>query len=197
MVPCPWIVELWTHQPQHPVADSQDWLRHQVVVAEVTRPHGRRLNRGQRRARPRTPPTGRSRRRSSQARPRARTRSTKMHKVIAGNPVQRLKEPSRRSARSCGISITGTGGTAPGREAGHFAQVGRAWRRCTAPRMGVVRVCRMRPQSGLTRRTGSGPAALLERVRVAVWCLVGLGAEPLDPSVRYKTRPARGPFLDD
>jgi hypothetical protein len=37
LVPCPWIVEPWTHQPQHPVADSQDWLRHQVVVAEVTR----------------------------------------------------------------------------------------------------------------------------------------------------------------
>jgi hypothetical protein len=44
-----------------------------------------------------------------------------MHKVIAGNPVQRLKEPSRWSARSCGISITGSGGTAPDREAGHFA----------------------------------------------------------------------------
>jgi hypothetical protein len=28
-------------------------------------------------------------------------------------------------------------GHGPGREAGHFAQVGRAWRRCTAPRMGV------------------------------------------------------------
>jgi hypothetical protein len=57
LVPCPWIVELWTHQPQHPVADSQDWLRHQVVVAEVTRPHGRRLNRGENTTHRPFPPT--------------------------------------------------------------------------------------------------------------------------------------------
>jgi hypothetical protein len=47
-------------------------------------------------------------------------------------------------------------GHGPGREAGHFAQVGRAWRRCTAPRL-----TRAHPLA-TNRRTSSGAA---DRVR--------------------------------
>jgi hypothetical protein len=74
------------HQPQRPAADSQPRLRQQVVVAEVTRRHQRRLDRGQRRTRPRTPPTGRSRRRSCQARRCARTWRTRSDEVDSRQP---------------------------------------------------------------------------------------------------------------
>jgi hypothetical protein len=60
--------------------------------------------------RPRTPHTDRPRR----TKPPSPTRSAHVDgrgvtRPIAGNPVQRPKQPSRRSARLCGISITGIG----------------------------------------------------------------------------------------
>jgi hypothetical protein len=110
LVPCPWIVEAWT-----PPATAPGRRQPAPAASSARGRRGGPTPRARSQPRPATSTTenttiGRSRRRSSQARPRARTRSTKMHKVIAGNPVQRLKQPSRRSARSCGISITGSGG---------------------------------------------------------------------------------------
>jgi hypothetical protein len=130
LVPCQWIVEPWTHQPQRPAANSQHRLRQQG------RGRGGNL----------TPPTT-----SRPARPSASTTENTTPALpadeaakpghdpgrggrgctrpIAATPVQRLNQPSRRSARSCGISTTASGAPGPAREARHFAQIDAASKR--------------------------------------------------------------------
>jgi hypothetical protein len=179
LVPCPRIVEPWTppatapgrRQPA-PAASSGRGRRGDPTPRATSQP------------RPATSTTenttaGRSRRRSSQARPRARTRSTKVHKVIAGNPVQRLKQPSRRSARSCGISITGSGGTAP------------AERRDTSPRSGVPGGAAQRPEWACPKPAPTGPPRTRRPCKIVVLHAEGAGPSPANIKTGQPQRAAR------